>query len=63
MCLCCLYCLVNGGKNPFIEKNSTDYHMFATEHPYANIFFHKKCLFKIEDMEHFLIKNLEFWFN
>jgi hypothetical protein len=59
----CLYCLVNKEENPEINKNSQDYQLIAIEKPYVNLFFHKECLNKIENIITFLTENTEIWYN
>lgn len=40
-----------------------DYYMVALEKPYLNLFFHRDCLKKVEDMFCFLTENVDKWYN
>jgi hypothetical protein len=59
----CLYCIVKEKNYPKIDKTLANYYMIPIEKPYRNIFFHKECLSKIDNILIFLTENVEIWYN
>lgn len=55
----CLYCFINNEEVSEIKDN--DYQIIPVEFPYKNIFFHKDCTKKIENMNDYIIKNVDIW--
>lgn len=58
-------CIDCGGK---LERTEGEYKMVALDKPYANLFFHPKCLSDIEqgnekNLSVYLTENYEIWYN